>query len=260
MSRLTLSSPLPPPRSVSQRIKADQEIQRDFLFPGARTSLSRWKRVGRFRLIISPIIAERLPPRAFKSPSVSACSKISHRILNILRKTNHSERDAPARLNFKQTNKMRETPSRKVKTISRTVPKDDQTEKIHRNGKSKWGKTKSPRERDSNWSIARPSIAPITTYNVRFFLFFFSFFFLPQTIPLIVSLIKFVSLLSFVKDVKGIQTRKKYGFVEKNITLSLIYSWHVYVSSFIHEFSARPVLVCRRLAFSVYTIFPDISG
>lgn len=213
MSRLTLSSPLPPPWSVSQRIKADQEIQRDFLFPGARTSLSRWKRVGRFRLIISPIIAERLPPRAFKSPPVSACSKISHRIQNILRKTNDPEWDASARLNFKQifrffvfieqTNKMRETPNRKVKTISRTVPKDDQTEKIHRNGKSKWGKTKSSRERDSNWSIARPSIAPITTYNVHFFLFF-SLFFLPQTIPLIVSSIKFVSLLSFVKDTKGI--------------------------------------------------------
>lgn len=78
-------------------------------------------------------------------------------MLNTLRKTNDSERDAPARSNFKQifrffvfieqTNKTRETPNGKVKTISRTVPKDDQTEKIHRNGKSKWEKKRKAREK-----------------------------------------------------------------------------------------------------------------
>lgn len=53
-------------------------------------SLSRGEKGSAvFRLIISPIIAERLPPRAFNPPPVNACAVISRSTL-LFRQTNYS--------------------------------------------------------------------------------------------------------------------------------------------------------------------------
>lgn len=70
-------------------------------------------------------------------------------------------------------------------------------------------------ERKGFQLVDRSSIDSANYYIQCSFFSFFLFSF-RQTIPLIAGLVKFVSFLSFVKDIRRIQTRKKYGFAEEN--------------------------------------------